>query len=76
VPGRYYLRVEPEMANNARSMIYTLEIASNVPSAALFWIAAALLLIPPVLATWRAASFEGRRWSQSDFSHRDDSDSK
>jgi hypothetical protein len=75
-PGRYYLRVEPEMAKNAQSMIYTLEIKRNVPSAAFFWIAAALLLIPPALVTWRAASFEGRRWSQSDFSHRDDSDSE
>ena len=40
------------------------------------WIAAALLLVPPALVTWRAASFEGRRWSQSDFSHRDDQDSE
>jgi hypothetical protein len=64
------------MAANAPSMIYTLEIKRSVPSAAFFWIAAVLLLIPPVLITWRAASFEGRRWSQSDFSHRDDSDSE
>jgi hypothetical protein len=75
-PGRYYLRVEPEMAKNSESMIYTLEIKRSVPSAAFFWIAAALLLVPPVLTTWRAASFEGRRWSQSDFSHRDNSDSE
>ena len=67
-PGKYYLRVEPEMANNAASMLYTLEIKRSVPSAGLFWIAAALLLIPPVLATWRATSFEGKRWTQSDFS--------
>ena len=67
-PGKYYLRVEPEMAKNAQSMLYTLEIKRSVPSAALFWIAAALLLIPPVLTTWRAASFEGKRWTQSDFS--------
>jgi len=70
-PGRYFLRVEPEMDKNAQSMIYTLEIKRSVPSAAFFWIAAALLLIPPALTTWRAASFEGRRWSQSDFSHQD-----
>jgi hypothetical protein len=74
-PGRYYLRVESYMNNTAASVIYTLEIKRSVPSAAFFWIAAALLLVPPVLTTWRAASFEGRRWSQSDFSHRDDSDS-
>ena len=75
VPGRYYLRVEPEMDKNAQSMVYTLEIKRSVPSAAFFWIAAVLLLIPPALTTWRAAKFEGQRWSQSDFSHRDESDS-
>jgi hypothetical protein len=67
-PGKYYLRVEPEMAPNAQSVVYTLEIKRSVPSPAFFWIAAALLLIPPIFATWRAASFEGRRWSQSDLS--------
>jgi hypothetical protein len=68
-PGRYYLRVEPEMPKNAASMIYTLEIKRAVPSAAFFWIATALLLIPPVWATWRAAAFETRRWAQSDYAH-------
>jgi hypothetical protein len=70
-PGKYYLRVEPEMAPNANSMVYTLEIKRGVPSAGLFWIAAALLVIPPVFSTWRAASFEGKRWAQSDFSERE-----
>ena len=67
-PGRYYLRVEPEMAANAPSMLYTLEIKRGVPSMALFLVAAGLLLIPPIFATWRVAAFEQRRWSQSDFS--------
>jgi uncharacterized protein DUF4178 len=66
-PGRYYLRVEPEMANNALAMAYTLQVRRSVPSSAFFWIAAALLLIPPVFATWRAAAFESRRWSTSDY---------
>ena len=69
-PGRYYLRVEPEMAKNAQSMLYTLEIKRSVPSSGLFLLAAAMLLIPPILTTWRAASFEQRRWAQSDFSER------
>jgi hypothetical protein len=68
--GRYYLRVEPEMAANAQSMLYTLEIKREVPSAGIFLIAAALLVIPPVLATWRVGSFEQRRWAQSDISER------
>ena len=66
-PGRYYLRVEPEMAKNAQSMVYNIEIRRSVPSSGLFWLAAGMLLIPPILATWRAASFEQRRWAQSDF---------
>lgn len=64
-PGRYYLRVEPEMAQDARSMVYTLDIKRSVPSASFFIIALVLLAVPPVLATWRGAKFEIRRWSQS-----------
>jgi len=70
-PGKYYLRVEPEMDKNASSMLYTLEIKRSVPSIGLFLIAAALLVIPPIFLTWRAASFEGKRWTQSDFSERE-----
>ncbi len=70
-PGKYYLRVEPEMDKNASSMLYTLEIERSVPSMGLFFIAAALLVIPPIFLTWRAASFEGKRWTQSDFSERE-----
>ena len=65
-PGRYYLRVEPEMGQEAQSMIYTLEIKRSVPSAMFFWIGAVLLLLPPVRATWRVAAFESKRWSESD----------
>ncbi len=70
-PGKYYLRVEPEMGKNADAMLYTLEIKRNVPSLGLFLLAAGILLIPPVAATWRVASFEGKRWSQSDFTGRE-----
>jgi hypothetical protein len=65
-PGRYYLRVEPEMGKEAMSMLYTLEIKRSVPSAAFFWIGAVLLLLPPLRATWRVAKFESKRWSESD----------
>jgi hypothetical protein len=70
-PGKYYLRVEPEMDPKASSMLYTLEVKRSVPSAGLFLIAAALVVIPPIFSTWRAASFEGRRWAQSDFTERE-----
>jgi hypothetical protein len=48
-------------------MVYTLEIRRSVPSSGLFWLAAGLLLVPPVFTTWRAASFEQSRWAQSNF---------
>jgi hypothetical protein len=66
-PGRYYLRVEPESAPNAQSVIYDLRLRRSVPSVGLFWAAALLLLIPPALVSWRALTFERRRWQESDF---------
>jgi hypothetical protein len=32
-----------------------------------FWLAALLLLIPPIFVTIRARSFNVRRWSTSDY---------
>ena len=66
--GKYYLRVEPEMdSKNMRSMRYELSIQRDVPTHTFFWIAAALLLIPPMFNTIRAASFETARWRESDY---------
>jgi hypothetical protein len=66
--GKYYLRVEPEMdSKNMRSMRYQLAIHRDVPNHTFFWIAAVLLLIPPILTTVRAAGFEARRWRESDY---------
>jgi hypothetical protein len=66
--GKYYLRVEPEMeARNLQSMHYEIEIHRDVPNNSFFWIAAALLLIPPIFTTFLTASFESRRWRESDY---------
>lgn len=65
--GRYYLRVQPEMETNSAFMRYELEIRRNVPNYAFFGIAALLLLIPPILTTFRRGSFEAARWRESDF---------
>jgi hypothetical protein len=67
-PGRYYLRVEPEMDKSTRSVLYTLQIKRSVPSVAFFIIGAVLLLLPPIAATWRAVGFERKRWADSDYS--------
>ena len=65
--GRYYLRVEPEMEARSRNMHYTLDIRRDVPHYWYFWVAALLLLIPPILTGVRSASFEAARWRESDY---------
>lgn len=65
--GQYYMRVEPEMAPGSPYMRYDLELRRNVPNYAFFWITAVLLLIPPVLTTFRKGGFEAARWRESDF---------
>jgi hypothetical protein len=64
--GRYYLRVEPEMDANAPMMQYELLVWRDVPVMIFFWIAAGLLLVPPILVSVRALGFEKQRWEESD----------
>ena len=66
-PGRYYLRVEPDMAPGARAMEYTLTLRRDVPRYSFFFIAALLVLVPPVFYSLRALSFEHARWQESDY---------
>ena len=66
-PGRYYLRVEPDMDANASTMQYELVLRRDVPSMSYFWIAGLLLLIPPVFVSFRSIVFEGKRWQESDY---------
>jgi hypothetical protein len=65
--GKYYLRVEPEMDRGAIPMSYELIVRRDVPNHIFFWIAVALLLIPPVVKTVRRSSFEAQRWRESDY---------
>jgi hypothetical protein len=64
-PGKYYLRVEPEMDSGTVS--YNLTLRHDVPNYTWFWLAAGLLLLPPVIYTIRARSFETQRWMNSDY---------
>jgi hypothetical protein len=73
-PGRYYLRVEPEMAAEGSTpgfsdhrVGYRIQIRRDVPNNFFFWIAALLLLIPPVFASLRGIGFESARWRESDY---------
>ncbi|MEQ1910951.1 MAG: DUF4178 domain-containing protein [Vicinamibacterales bacterium] len=62
-PGQYYLRVEPEAAGAVR---YNLTVRRDVPSLIPYAIAFVLLVIPPILATFRPMAFERARWQESD----------
>jgi hypothetical protein len=65
--GQYYLRVEPELDPGTRLMHYDLTLRRDVANYAFFVVAAVLLLIPPVVKTFRSVSFEAARWRESDF---------
>jgi hypothetical protein len=65
--GRYYLRVEPEMDRNSRSVDYEIRVRRDVPRSSWFWFVAILLLIPPAWTTFRRFSFESQRWRESDY---------
>ncbi len=66
-PGKYYLRVEPEKPAGSTPVNYELVIRRNVPTYGWLWVVAGLLLIPPIVVTFRGSSMERERWAQSDF---------
>jgi hypothetical protein len=68
-PGRYYLRVEPEMDKQApANMNYEIILRHDVPSYVWLVFAGLLLLIPPIWYAIRAGSFEAKRWAESGYS--------
>jgi hypothetical protein len=50
-----------------KSVYYEIFVRRDVPSYGWFWLAALLLLIPPVFSTIRSVSFETHRWANSDY---------
>jgi Domain of unknown function (DUF4178) len=68
-PGKYYLRVEPEMqaGQSTSGVRYEIIVRGGVPTYGWLWIAALLLTIPPIVTSVRAASFESARWRESDY---------
>ncbi len=66
--GRYFLRIAAEGGEFGRPPVrYTLVVKRDVPSYLLYFFAALALIVPTVLALFPWASFEGRRWSESDY---------
>jgi hypothetical protein len=65
-PGHYYLRIEPEADPSLPSISYTVDVIHDVPVFGIYGIALLVLLVPPLLISWRAFTFERSRWSESD----------
>jgi len=66
--GSYYLRVEPEMnKTSGRAINYELVVTQGSPTFFWFILGFVGLLIPPVVTSIRAFSFENRRWAESDY---------
>jgi hypothetical protein len=55
------------VAKPGHNVYYEIVLKHDVPGYGWFWLTALLLLIPPIFVTIRAASFETRRWSTSDY---------
>lgn len=72
--GAYYLRIEPEMDPQASarspsgmSMNYEIIVKNDVPRFWILLLALPLLLIAPLMHSFRAIGFETARWSESDY---------
>jgi len=64
--GKYYLRIEPEVAPLHPYISYNVSVKRDVPVFSFYGLAFLALLIPVIVVTWRSASFERSRWSESD----------
>jgi hypothetical protein len=64
--GHYYLRIEPEVDPSLPTVSYTVEIIRDVPVYGIYGIAFLALLVPVVIISFRAYTFERARWSESD----------
>jgi len=65
-PGHYYLRIEPEADSSLPRIPYSVDVIHDVPVFGIYGIAFLVLLVPPLLISWRAFTFERSRWSESD----------
>jgi hypothetical protein len=68
-PGRYYLRVEPEMSDDGRSHSVNYTMTVTYGSVGVGWMLSALILLPlpAMYTTIRSVSFENSRWAESDY---------
>jgi len=64
--GRYFLRIEPEGERTGKPVRYTVTVVRDVATSV--WFAGALILVvlPPLMTSFRSSAFEHRRWQESD----------
>jgi len=66
-PGQYFLRIAPEGGEvNGGVVNYAVRIRRDVPSYTFYILAFFALLVPAVISWAPSASFEQRRWAESD----------
>ena len=66
--GRYVLRLEPETDSPNPPPSFRVKLTSGVPRLLHFFVVLVLLFCGPLTLVISHAAFEGRRWSESDFS--------
>jgi hypothetical protein len=66
-PGAWSVRLEPETQELKLPGSYQIKVSREAKGAGWIWLALIFLLIPPVVTTLRASSFESQRWSESDY---------
>ncbi|MEP7309180.1 MAG: DUF4178 domain-containing protein [Acidobacteriota bacterium] len=64
--GRYFLRIEPEGERTGKPVGYTVTVVRDVATSVWFLGALMLIVLPPLMTSFRAAAFERRRWQESD----------
>jgi ribosomal protein S27E len=64
--GRYFLRIETEGDRTASPLPYRVRVVRDVSTSLWFMVALVLIVLPPILSSWRALKFESRRWQESD----------
>jgi hypothetical protein len=64
--GRYFLRIETEGDRTASPVRYRVRVVRDVSTSLWFLVALVFIVVPPILASWRAIKFEHARWQESD----------